>query len=145
VPLSGHSQLGNYYFERCPDRSTYLDDLPAIRRVLEEAPCPLVCFAGHVHWNTVTVVDGIPHVTLQSLTETFTTGGPAGCTGLLELDRELLRWRVGGLDPITLELAWPRQRRRWLRGVTPPDRADAVSGNAPTALQRILPVAETLS
>jgi hypothetical protein len=145
VPLSGHSQLGNYYFERCPDRSTYLDDLPAIRRVLDEAACPIVCLAGHVHWNTLTVVDGVPHITLQSLTETFTAGMAAACTGLLELDGDLLRWRVGGLDPITLELGWPRQRRRWLRNIARPDPADAGSGNPPTTLQRILPRAETLS
>ena len=116
VPLSGHPQTGNYYFEHCPDRATYLDDLPPIRRVLAEAPCPLACFAGHVHWNTLTVVDGIPHVTLQALTETFTTGEPAGCTALLTVHDEELEWSVSGLDPIALRLAFPRLRRRWLAG-----------------------------
>ena len=49
-------------------------------------PVPVVWLAGHVHWNTVTLVDGIPHVTLQSLTETFTTHPePAAAWGLLEL------------------------------------------------------------
>ena len=115
VPLSGHSQLGNYYFEGCPDRSTYLADLPAIRETLRDAPCPVVCFAGHVHWNSLTVVDGIAHLTLQSLTETCTTGEPAGCTGLIELDGNRLRWLVGGIDRFSVELEWPKQKRRWLR------------------------------
>jgi 3',5'-cyclic-AMP phosphodiesterase len=115
VPLSGHSMLGNYYFERCPDRSTYLADLPAIRQAIEDAPCPIACFAGHVHWNTATNVDGTPHLTLQSLTETFTTGEPAGSTALLEVDDDRLLWRVGGLDQMSLDLHWPRRKRRWLR------------------------------
>lgn len=112
VPLSGHIQTGNYYFERNPGHATYaeIDDL---RRAIAAAPCPVVALAGHVHWNTLNVVDGTPHITLQSLTETFTTGEAAGATAALEIDAGRLRWTVGGHDPLALVLPWPKTKRRW--------------------------------
>jgi hypothetical protein len=112
VPLSGQAQLGNYYFERNPGHATYAE-VDAIRGVIAAAPCPIVALAGHVHWNTLTIVDGTPHLTLQSLTETFTTGEPAASVGLLEIDGEELRWRVSGADGLSLVLPWPRRKRRW--------------------------------
>lgn len=113
VPVSGHSQAGNYWFENNPQFSTY----PAAARVratLRAARVPVVWVSGHVHWNTLTMVDGIAHITLQSLTETFTTRGePAGAFALLELSDRVM-WRVHGLDPF----AWSAHRddlaRRWL-------------------------------
>ena len=27
-----------------------------------KAPCPIVALSGHVHWNSVTAVDGTPHI-----------------------------------------------------------------------------------
>jgi len=72
-----------------------------------------VCLAGHVHWNTVTNVDGVVHLTQQSLTESFTTGGePAGAMGLLELSPETLRWQVVGRDPI--EVVLPASPPGWV-------------------------------
>lgn len=112
VPLSGHAQTGNYYFERNPGHATYAE-IADIRRVIASAPCPIAAVAGHVHWNTLTVVDGTPHITLQSLTETFTTGAPAACTGVLEIDGETMRWTVSGLDPFAATLPWPRAKRHW--------------------------------
>lgn len=114
VPLSGHAQTGNYYFERNPGLSTYPEAARA-RAALAQARTPVVCLAGHVHWNSATCVDGIWHLTQQSLTESFTTeGAPAAAMGLVELDDGALRWRVDGLDPI--ELALRPTARRW----TPP-------------------------
>lgn len=112
VPLSGHAQTGNYYFERNPGHATYAE-VAEIRRVIAAAPCSIVACAGHVHWNTVTVVDGTPHITLQSLTETFAGGTPSGSTGSLEIDGESLTWKVGGLERLGLELEFPRRKRRW--------------------------------
>lgn len=114
VPVSGHSQTGNYYFQNNPTSSAY-PMADRARAALAQARVPVVCLAGHVHWNTVTVVDGIPHLTQQSLTESFTTEGePAGAMGLLELGEGHLRWEVAGRDPFALALA-PRAAR-W----TPP-------------------------
>ena len=113
VPVSGHAQTGNYYFEKNPSSSTY-PMADRARAALAQARVPVVCLAGHVHWNTITTVDGITHLTQQSLTESFTTQGePAGAMGMLELDGDV-SWRVGGLDPIAH--AFTPHASRW----TPP-------------------------
>jgi 3',5'-cyclic-AMP phosphodiesterase len=118
VPLSGHIQTGNYYFEHNPGQATYAE-VNEIRCVIGQAPCPIVGLAGHVHWNTLTVVDGTPHITLQSLTETFTTGGPAGAAAVLEIEDRVLRWTVRGQDPISLVLPWPAAKRLWKAPLLP--------------------------
>jgi len=98
VPVSGHSQTGNYYFQNNMGAATYPLSERA-RAALAQATVPVVCLAGHVHWNTISMVDGIVHLTQQSLTESFTTQGePAGAFGFLELS-ETVSWRVDGRDP----------------------------------------------
>jgi Icc protein len=99
VPVSGHSQIGNYYFENNPASSTY-PMAERARAALAQARVPVVCLAGHVHWNTITTVDGITHLTQQSLTESFTTQGePAGAYGMIELG-QTVSWKVEGRDPV---------------------------------------------
>lgn len=121
VPVSGHAQTGNYYFERNPDASTYAGG-DRVRAVLRAATVPVVCLAGHVHWNTLTTVDGIPHITCQSLTESFTTHPtPAAAWGLLELG-EAIDWRVFGLDPFSARLATAAAARRWITPLPPFDQ-----------------------
>lgn len=113
VPLSGQAQTGNHYFENRPELARYAEQA-AIRVVLARCPMPLFCVAGHVHWNSLTLVDGIAHLTLQSLTETFTTAPePAGAFGLLELGGEA-RFSVAGQDPFACTLPFAGPRRRWL-------------------------------
>lgn len=113
VPVSGHAQTGNYYFQNNPASSTY-PMADRARAALALARVPVVCLSGHVHWNTVTCVDGITHLTQQSLTESFTTGGEAaGAMGVIELD-ETVRWEVAGEDPFAF--AFRPTARRW----TPP-------------------------
>ncbi|GAU86444.1 metallophosphoesterase [Bosea sp. BIWAKO-01] len=118
VPLSGHAQTGNYYFERNPEFSTY-PGAERARAVLRQARVPVICLAGHVHWNTLTIVDGIPHLTLQSLTESFTTlPRPAGAWGLLELG-ETIAWTVHGNDPFVAKLDAADTLRRWMTPLQP--------------------------
>lgn len=115
VPESGHSQIGNYYFENKAQFSRYPQSDRA-RAALAQARVPMVCVAGHVHWNTVTTVDGIPHLTQQSLTESFTTrGAPAAAWGLLTLT-DTAHWQVFGQDPFEARVT-PRTGRS-----TPPLR-----------------------
>lgn len=111
VPISGHSQIGNYYFQNNPASSVF-PTADRARAALALASVPVICMSGHVHWNTITRVDGITHLTQQSLTESFTTEGePAGAMGLLELG-EMVHWEVTGGDPITH--AWRPDARRWM-------------------------------
>ncbi|MCJ7874486.1 metallophosphoesterase [Phaeobacter sp. J2-8] len=116
VPVSGHSQIGNYYFQRNASVSTY-PQAERVRDVLGQARVPLACIAGHVHWNTLTTVNGIPHLTQQSLTESFTTGGePARAWGMLELG-DTLHWQVFGDDPFEARVTPARQR--WTTPLAP--------------------------
>jgi len=103
VPVSGHSQIGNYYFQRNPGSATY-PEAERARAALAQARHPMVCLAGHVHWNTATCVDGIWHLTQQSLSESFTTqGAPARAWGMLEL-ADSVQWKVFGADPFAATL-----------------------------------------
>ena len=121
VPISGHSQIGNYYFERNPESATY-PQAARLRQILSLAKVPVAWISGHVHWNTATKVDGIPHLTLQSLTETYTTAGEAaGSFGLLELS-ERIDWQVVGKDPFAFGTAAADTLRRWRTPMLPVDQ-----------------------
>jgi hypothetical protein len=112
VPVSGQSQIGNFHFEENPAGATY-PEAASIRRVLRGARQPLVWISGHVHWNSLTFVDGDAHLTQQSLSERFTTWPePAGAFGLLTLG-EAVEWRVFGRDPIEIRLDAARLAARW--------------------------------
>lgn len=112
VPLSGQSQRSNYYFHNNAAIATY-PELDAIQGVLRTAPAPLVCVSGHVHWNSVVTVDGIPHITLQSLTESCTTGGePAEAWGVLDLG-EIIRWTAHGRQHFAFETDAASTIQRW--------------------------------
>jgi len=102
VPFSGRVFHRNYYFANNSEISAY-PNAQRMRAALALARVPVVVLTGHVHENSVTVVDGITHLTQQSLTESFTTAGePAAAMGVIELG-EHVRWTVAGRDPITLE------------------------------------------
>lgn len=119
VPVSGHSQIGNYYFQNNPDSSTYPREAAQLREILRMSRVPTAWIAGHVHWNTLTTVDGIVHMTQQSLTESFVMGpqtghGEAcGAYGLLELTDRQLRWRVFGGDAFRAVIPLAQMARRW--------------------------------
>ena len=118
VPVSGNAQPGNYYFDLNPGSATYPTAHRA-RAVLRGAQVPVVWVSGHVHWNTLTVVDGIPHLTLQSLTETFTTfPEPAAAWAMLELGEEIA-WTVHGRDRLHVRLDAAATTRRWVPALAP--------------------------
>jgi hypothetical protein len=136
-PVSGQDQTGNHWFENNTAHATYREELPAIRKVLGEAPCPLVALAGHVHWNSLTIVDAIPHLTLQSLSETCTTGGsPSGCSARLTVEDETLRWGVSGLDAFEVVIPFPRRSRHW---TSPLPRFDTVGVRIDAGSARFAP------
>jgi hypothetical protein len=61
----------------------------------------------------------MPHFTLQSLTETFTTHPePAGAWAMLELS-ETIDWRVYGQDRFEAKLNAADTMRRWIAPLPP--------------------------
>lgn len=125
VPISGHSQIGNYYFENNPDAATYPREAALLRGIIRGARVPTAWVAGHVHWNTLTTIDGIAHITQQSLTESFVmsgetgSGSACGAYGLLELSEEKLRWQVFGADAFRARVPLAQLARRWYPPMPP--------------------------
>lgn len=125
VPLSGHRQLGNYYFQNNSDSAEYPHSTARVLAILSTARVPLACFAGHVHWNSFNLINGQPHFTLQSLTESFTTTPqPAGAYALLELNSDI-NWRVFGKDQLSITLPAMQTTKRWIEPLNHIKRAIA--------------------
>lgn len=103
VPLDGALMTGNFYFEANQHCSQY-SETEEIRRVLREAGNVVLCVAGHVHWNKANSVDGIPYLSLQSLTESFTTApAPAGAWSTIEIGEDI-HWQCHGADPLDVRM-----------------------------------------
>ena len=118
VPLDGASMTGNYYFQANPQYATYANVADA-QRVISAARVAL-CVAGHVHWNNVSRIDGVPYLSLQSLTESFTTQDEASASwAALTLHDQQLNWRSHGRDPIELTVDLGGPDRRWTAPLPP--------------------------
>nr|WP_314255867.1 metallophosphoesterase [uncultured Devosia sp.] len=115
IPLSGHSQIGNFYFENNADVSTYPDHAE-VRRAVEATGKVAVWLSGHVHWNTVTNVHNIQHITIQSFSERFTTyPEPATAYAMLEVKDGSFTLEVFGLDPFFIKLPFRASgTQKWL-------------------------------
>ncbi|ANK81586.1 MAG: hypothetical protein TEF_12875 [Rhizobiales bacterium NRL2] len=106
VPLDNGSMEGNLYFERHRHFAFYeqAGEGAAVRQVIERSGKVVLCLAGHTHWNALHVIDGIPYVTVHSLTESFTTAGkPTGAWGVAEIG-ETIDIQVFGRDPVRFVL-----------------------------------------
>jgi predicted phosphodiesterase len=113
VPLDSGSMIGNYYFESRYRGFAHYRNGDRAREILERSGKVVLCLAGHAHWNALNTIDGIPYVTVQSLTESFTTPGRAcGAFGLLEID-EAIDISILGLDPVRLRLPLRRLGSHW--------------------------------
>ena len=114
IPVSGASMISNYYFEHNDDFATYPDHA-AVRSAIADGGRVAMWLSGHVHWNSITQVAGIRHLTIQSASEQFTTmADPACAYGLLQVDKSIARLEVFGRDPVTWEFPFvPSGDRRW--------------------------------
>lgn len=127
VPLSGHSQIGNYYFERNAHYATYPDH-EKVRQAVEATGKAALWLSGHVHWNTVTNVGNVQHVTIQSLSERFTTmPETAAATALVEIRDGQFTVDVYGNDPFHVRLPFRKSGDRpWMTPEAPFTEADRV-------------------
>jgi Icc protein len=104
IPLDDSSMTGNFYFERVAHGLGHYSNGAAAREVIERSGKVFLCLAGHVHWNRHTAVDGVHHIAIQSLTESFTCHPQAaGAYALLEVGDDI-RLEVFGHDPFAVRL-----------------------------------------
>ncbi|KKB13473.1 hypothetical protein VE25_01715 [Devosia geojensis] len=120
VPLSGHSQIGNFYFENNAHVSTYPDHTE-VRAAVEATGKAAMWLSGHVHWNTVTNVHNVQHITIQSFSERFTTyPEPATAFGILEIGDGQFALEVFGRDPFFVRLPFRASgAQKWLKSMPP--------------------------
>jgi hypothetical protein len=134
VPFHAGSMLGNYYFEGDHAGGAVYRDAERLLPLLLANDHVKVAVAGHVHWNSVNVVDGVPFLTVQSVSELATTAPrPAGAWARLRLEPDAVALHVHGLDGFQVRLPLREAGRHWLRrrglpswsAAPPASRADA--------------------
>ena len=114
VPLDGGSLRGNFWFQ---NNAMYggMPNVDAIQAVIQGSGKVVACLAGHVHRNEVNVIDGVPHITVQSLTESATTDGEAcGAWATIEIG-DHVHWRTHGLDSFEVRVPTRRIGQHWKR------------------------------
>jgi 3',5'-cyclic AMP phosphodiesterase CpdA len=80
-----------------------------LRHVLEESGRVRVVLNGHLHWNHLDVIRGIPYVTIQSLIENLdddAPGRPAASHAVVRLAERRVAVDVGGNDPARYQFEW---------------------------------------
>ncbi len=126
VPISGHTQRSNYYFENNFEHATY----PGYEKILDRVVrrhAAAAWVSGHVHWNSYINISGIPMFTIQSMTESFTTGSqPSGAWAEIEITPTHIHCRVNGRDPLTVRAPLiDRSYTPWLPPMGPFHKIDA--------------------
>jgi len=112
VPLDSASLAGNYWFQNNP-RFAALPHADEAREIIQAAGNVVLCVAGHVHRNHVSVIDGVRYITVQSLTESYATNDrAAGAWAILELDDEI-RWRTHGDDYVEMRQPLRGRNQHW--------------------------------
>jgi 3',5'-cyclic-AMP phosphodiesterase len=84
-PLDEQDPSRHWYFKDHRDHAR-AGNRERARAILSRSRRVKAVFNGHMHLNTVEVIDGLPFVTLMSLVDAGITNGPAGCWGELSLD-----------------------------------------------------------
>jgi hypothetical protein len=80
-----------------------------LRRIFEASGRVKAVYNGHLHWNHLDVIAGIPYVTVQSLIENLeedVPGKAAGAFALVRVSDRRMVVRVGGNDPARYQLEW---------------------------------------
>ena len=80
-----------------------------LRRLFEGSGRVKAVINGHLHWNHLDVIRGIPYVTVQSLTENLdddAPGRPAAAHAVIRLSASRIVMRVRGNDPARYEFQW---------------------------------------
>ncbi len=101
-PASEQDLTGNRWFEKAT-HICRVAERRELRRVLEASGKVVAVFNGHVHWNHLDVIAGIPYITLQSLIENIdedAPGTPAASFAVCDFEPHRLSIRVEGAQPL---------------------------------------------
>ena len=115
LPLDGGSMAGNLYFEEgaALGLGGYANARD-VQRVLEASGRVVLCVAGHTHWNALSFIDGIPYVTVPSLTDAFMTWPkPAAAWAVCELGDDIVV-RIAGEAPAEYRLPMKPAGHHWV-------------------------------
>jgi 3',5'-cyclic AMP phosphodiesterase CpdA len=80
-----------------------------LRRVFEQSGRVRAVFNGHLHWNHLDIIAGIPYVTVQSLIENLDDDAPgraAAAHAVVRLSERRMVVRVAGNDPARYQVEW---------------------------------------
>jgi hypothetical protein len=114
MPVDTGSMVGNYYFARRYAHGEQHRNASLARDLIESSEKVIAVVSGHVHWNQLHFMDGIPHFALQSLSETFTTHPhAAGSWALLTLG-DTVELEVFGRDPVMYRMPVKNASHHWL-------------------------------
>ena len=110
-PASDMRLEGNRWFEKAP-HICRVSGRKALRKVIEASNKVVAVFNGHVHWNHLDVIAGIPYVTLQSMIENLDDDAPgraAAAFAVCDIDERRLLVRVRGEETMRYQFELPRQ------------------------------------
>jgi 3',5'-cyclic AMP phosphodiesterase CpdA len=97
-PASEMQLVGNRWFENAP-HICRVAERRKLREVIQSSGKVVAVFNGHVHWNHLDVISGVPYVTLQSLIENLdddAPGRPASAWAICELTEHRLNVDIHG-------------------------------------------------
>ena len=115
LPLDDGSMVGNFYFEKYFAGHAHYRNGNAAREIIERSGNVVACLAGHTHWNTRSTIDGVHYLTIQSLTESYTTHPhPAAAWALLRIADGALSLEVFGRDPVLCRLPVRKRGLHWV-------------------------------
>jgi hypothetical protein len=77
-PLDEQDPSRHWYFVDHPQHA-HAANRQRARRILAASGRVRAVLNGHMHLNTVEVIDGIPYITVMSLVDAAMTRGPSGC------------------------------------------------------------------
>jgi 3',5'-cyclic AMP phosphodiesterase CpdA len=112
-PASEMHLEGNRWFEGRP-HLCLVGERAALRSVIEKSGKVAAVFNGHMHWNHLDVIKGVPYVTMQSLIENLDDDAPgraAAAYAVCDLDDERLVVNVGGAETLRYQFELPKPNR----------------------------------
>lgn len=95
--------LDNSTWFPCQPEQAYPKNAETARGIILASKKVILVLSGHVHWNVVNYHEGIPFITVQSVTERCSdTNQPTEAYSLINLSPKTRTVDIGGREPIRL-------------------------------------------